>query len=127
MDEPASSGGKRKAATAAEGGRFEKELRSMMYGYGDSSSPLPESVQLMEDLVTDYLQQVLQQAQCACEERQRAAKARVGTDVKVRERDLLFVLRKDPRRHRRVQELLEVYREKMLATQDKPDYVKEDD
>ena len=65
----------------------------------------------MEDLVIDYVQQVLQQAYTACEERQRGPKMKAGAEVKVKERDLLFVLRKDPRRYRRVQELLEVFRE----------------
>ena len=98
----------------------------MMYGFGDDSQALPQSVSLMEEMVVDYIQQTLQQAHTACEDRQRGVK-RAG-EAKVRERDLLFVLRKDPRRHRRVQELLEVYQaNKEDATQDRPDYAKDDD
>ena len=110
-----------------EGRRFEKELRSMMYGFGDSSQSLPQSVHLMEDMVVDYLQQMLQQAHTACEDRQRSLR-RAGAEAKVKERDLLFVVRKDPRRHRRVQELLEVYQaNKEDATQERPEYAKDDD
>merc|ERR1712228_904236 len=103
---------------AADGNRrFQRELRAMMFGFGDSSAPLTQSVQLMEDMVTDYLQQLLHKASEACEHRQRLQ--RRGADStnapKVREKDLLFVLRKDHRRLRRVQELLEVYEDQKEA------------
>ena len=42
--------------------RFQRELQSMMYGFGDAAAPLPQSVSLMEDLVVDYLQRVLHRA-----------------------------------------------------------------
>ena len=39
--------GKKRKAAALEGGRrFETELRSMMYGFGDTSQSLPQSVAL---------------------------------------------------------------------------------
>ena len=96
--------GKRKAPSSSDA-QFEKELRAMMYGFGDVPRPQPESVQLLEDMLMDYLQLFLQQANAACEERNRGS----SSAPKIRERDLLFVLRKDPRRHARVQELLEAY------------------
>lgn len=55
---PAASTGRRKK-TEQTGQRFQKELRSMMFGFGDSAKPLPQSTELMEDLVVDYLHQML--------------------------------------------------------------------
>jgi len=98
----------------------------MMYGFGDSCCPLPQSVELMEDYMSDYVQQMLQQAYFACEERQRSNRMRIGAEIKVKERDLLFALRRDPRRHRRVQELLEVHKEQKDATQSRPEYVRDE-
>uniref|UniRef100_A0A803PD45 Transcription initiation factor TFIID subunit 13 n=1 Tax=Cannabis sativa TaxID=3483 RepID=A0A803PD45_CANSA len=36
-------------------GVFQKELQHMMYGFGDDPNPLPESVALMEDIVVEYI------------------------------------------------------------------------
>mmetsp|Transcript_20963 Transcript_20963/g.70894 ORF Transcript_20963/g.70894 Transcript_20963/m.70894 type:complete len:97 (+) Transcript_20963:2-292(+) len=85
----------------------------MMYGFGDARQPLARSVELMEELVVDYVQQLLHRAQGACESRQRGARG-VGV-AKVKERDLLFALRRDPRRQQRVEELLEVWKEVKAA------------
>ena len=96
-----------------------------MYGFGDTSQSLPQSVALMEDLVVDYIHQTLQRAHAVSEERLRGVK-RAG-ESKIKERDLLFVLRKDPRRRRRVEELLEVYQtNKEDAMQERPDYANDD-
>lgn len=34
---------------------FSKELRCMMYGFGDDQNPYTESVDLLEDLVIEYI------------------------------------------------------------------------
>ncbi|XP_010316747.1 transcription initiation factor TFIID subunit 13 isoform X3 [Solanum lycopersicum] len=34
-------------------GMFQKDLQHMMYGFGDDSNPLPETVSLVEDIVVD--------------------------------------------------------------------------
>ncbi|CAA9995556.1 unnamed protein product [Nesidiocoris tenuis] len=34
---------------------FSKELRCMMYGFGDDQNPYTESVDLLEDLVIEYV------------------------------------------------------------------------
>ena len=101
----------------------------MMYGFGDAEAPLPESTALMEDLVVDHLQQLLGRALAAGEERQRNVKRPAGGEIKIKERDLLFALRKDRRRHARVVELLEVWREQKAATKTRnpEDYDKDDD
>ena len=85
----------------------------MMYGFGDDRQPLARSVELMEDLVIDYVHQLLQRAQVACETRtqQQGRKKAAANAARVHERDLIFALRKDPRRKQRVEELLKVYDE----------------
>lgn len=34
---------------------FEKELRTMMYGFGDDENPCPDTIRLMEDIILDYI------------------------------------------------------------------------
>ncbi|KAF5187674.1 Transcription initiation factor tfiid subunit, partial [Thalictrum thalictroides] len=36
-------------------GVFQKDLQHMMYGFGDDSNPLPETVALVEDIVVEYI------------------------------------------------------------------------
>ena len=105
--------------------RFQRELRSMMYGFGDDRQPLTRSVLLMEELVVDYISSLLQRAQSASEQRQRGARG--GGAARLKEQDLLFALRKDPRRQRRVEELLEVWKEVKAARGSIDDLEKEYD
>ena len=93
------------AAADDEGGgtshKFQREIRAMMYGFGDDLHPLPQSVALVEDMAVDYLHQVLRRASDAAAERQRGG----GGAARVQERDLLFAVRKDAKRVARLQEL----------------------
>ncbi|XP_077883058.1 transcription initiation factor TFIID subunit 13 isoform X3 [Ictidomys tridecemlineatus] len=49
----------------AEGGQgkrkrlFSKELRCMMYGFGDDQNPYTESVDILEDLVIEFITEML--------------------------------------------------------------------
>uniref|UniRef100_A0A6N2M9U8 Transcription initiation factor TFIID subunit 13 n=1 Tax=Salix viminalis TaxID=40686 RepID=A0A6N2M9U8_SALVM len=36
-------------------GVFQKDLQHMMYGFGDDANPLPETVALVEDIVVEYV------------------------------------------------------------------------
>lgn len=118
------SGGRK--ARKADAHRFHKDLPLMMYGHGDARTPLPQTVHLMEDLVVDYITEILRQATAAAEQRNRATRGTSSTRVK--ERDLLFVLRKDHKRLDRVLSLLEVYEEQKAARGKPPeDLVKDDD
>jgi transcription initiation factor TFIID subunit 13 len=38
---------------------FSKELRCMMYGFGDDQNPYTESVDLLEDLVIEFITEVV--------------------------------------------------------------------
>ena len=84
----------------------------MLYGFGDVRTPLPQTVQVTEDLVVDYVTQILRKASAAAEERVRSTR---GGSSRIKECDLLFVLRKDRKRLSRVLELLEAFEEQKQA------------
>lgn len=74
-----------------------KELRPMMYGFGDDPSPHPDSVQLVEDLALQYLHQFLQDCLLVSQQ---------AGSGKVRLEDVMFALRRDGKKTARVEELL---------------------
>uniref|UniRef100_A0A1D1XKD5 Transcription initiation factor TFIID subunit 13 n=1 Tax=Anthurium amnicola TaxID=1678845 RepID=A0A1D1XKD5_9ARAE len=45
-------------------GFFQKDLQHMMYGFGDDPNPLPETVALVEDIVVEYVTDLI--CQCCC-------------------------------------------------------------
>lgn len=74
-----------------EKGLYDKELRCMMYGFGDDKNPYTESVELLEELVLKYITETTQKAM------QRG---------KITLADMMYVIRKDKRKRNRVEELL---------------------
>ncbi|CAJ0874299.1 13619_t:CDS:2 [Entrophospora sp. SA101] len=68
-------------------GIFQKDLRLLMYGFGDEPDPAPDTIAVMEELV--------------CCKAQKVAK-----DRKVNVEDFKFILRNDPKKLSRVEELL---------------------
>jgi len=73
---------------------FTKELRCMMYGFGDEQNPYSESVDLLEDLVIEYITEMTKRAMD------------VGKAGKIAVEDMIFLIRKDPKKYSRVKELL---------------------
>ena len=69
----------------------------MMYGFGDSKEPDPASVELVEDMLVDYLVNVGHRSMEVAERR-----GRMHTE------DLLYVIRNDRKKFARVDELLEM-------------------
>eukprot|EP00698_Gefionella_okellyi_P003375 TRINITY_DN13145_c0_g1_i1.p1 TRINITY_DN13145_c0_g1~~TRINITY_DN13145_c0_g1_i1.p1 ORF type:complete len:102 (-),score=16.38 TRINITY_DN13145_c0_g1_i1:195-500(-) len=86
-------------------------IRGLMYAFGDVSNPLPESVDLVETMVNDYIVDVTQKALA------------VATGKKLRADDFLFVIRKDTRKCKRAKELLRLNEELKKARKvfDDPD------
>ncbi|KAJ1952137.1 hypothetical protein GGI12_006324 [Dipsacomyces acuminosporus] len=79
---------------------FSKEMPMLMYGFGDSVAPLPESVDVLEDILIDYINNMCVQA------------AKVsGRRGKVTVDDFKFVLRKDEKKLARVEELIAMNKE----------------
>ena len=73
---------------------FGKELKCMMHGFGDDAVPYTESVELLEDLVIDFIRDQTRRAM------------EVGRSDKVHIEDTVFLIRKDPKKFTRVKELL---------------------
>ncbi|XP_005107015.1 transcription initiation factor TFIID subunit 13 [Aplysia californica] len=73
---------------------FSKELRCMMYGFGDDQNPYTESVDLLEDLVIEYITQMTRKAM------------EIGKSGRIIVEDIIFLIRKDPKKYSRVKELL---------------------
>ncbi|VVA95995.1 unnamed protein product [Arabis nemorensis] len=48
------------ASFSGAGEAFQKELQHMMYGFGDEPNPLPETVALVEDIVVEYVTNLVQ-------------------------------------------------------------------
>lgn len=94
---------------------YSKELRCMMYGFGDDRNPYTESVDLLEDLVIKYITEMTRKAM------------EVGRSGKITVDDIMYLVRRDPRKHARVKDLLLMNEElkksrkafdlEMLATQ----------
>ncbi|CAK9213528.1 hypothetical protein BDL97_18G098500 [Sphagnum fallax] len=76
-------------------GLFSKDLRLMMYGFGDDPDPMQETVLLMEDILIDYITDTVHKAQDVASRR-----------GKLTTEDIMFLVRKDARKFARVKELL---------------------
>jgi len=74
---------------------FDKDLKGMMYGFGDDSRPYPETIALMEDLVLDFITEVTEKSMAAATKKGR-----------LHEKDLQWAIRKDRKKYARVKELL---------------------
>ncbi|KAF3436525.1 hypothetical protein FNV43_RR23617 [Rhamnella rubrinervis] len=81
-------------------GVFQKELQHMMYGFGDDPNPLPESVALMEDIVVEYITDLVYKAQDIGSKRGKLAVE-----------DFLYLIRKDMPKLNRCTELLSMNEE----------------
>lgn len=73
---------------------FSKELRCMMYGFGDDQNPYTESVDLLEDLVIEFITEMTHRAM------------EIGRTGRVQVEDIIFLVRKDARKYSRVKDLL---------------------
>ncbi|KAI9755353.1 MAG: Transcription initiation factor TFIID subunit 13 [Lichina confinis] len=78
---------------------FAKELRLLMYAYGDDREPLDETVKVFDEIVTDFIIET-------CHEASRSAQHARRQKIKVD--DFRFALRKDAVKLGRVQELLQM-------------------
>ncbi|KAJ1521206.1 hypothetical protein ONE63_002896 [Megalurothrips usitatus] len=73
---------------------FSKELRCMMYGFGDDQNPYTESVDLLEDLVIEFITDMTHKGM------------EIGRTGRVQVEDIVFLVRKDQRKYARVKDLL---------------------
>ncbi|KAI8811685.1 transcription initiation factor IID, 18kD subunit-domain-containing protein [Cladochytrium replicatum] len=82
---------------------FTKEVKVLMYGFGDVADPAYDSAELMEELLMDYLNDLCAKA------------ARHAPNSRVKASDFLYALRNDPKRLARAHELLSMDRELKAA------------
>ncbi|KAK9880409.1 hypothetical protein WA026_010288 [Henosepilachna vigintioctopunctata] len=78
---------------------FSKELRCMMYGFGDDQNPYTESVDIIEDLVIEFITEMTHKAM------------EMGRTGRVQVEDIVFLVQKDPRKYARVKDLLTINEE----------------
>ncbi|RZC76614.1 hypothetical protein C5167_000730 [Papaver somniferum] len=105
---PSAPSSKVKVATAAacdtslkrKRGMFQKDLQHIMYGYGDDANSLPETVALLEDIVVEYITDMVHKAQDVAADR-----GKLLTD------DFLHMIRKDMPKLHRCHELLSMNEE----------------
>ena len=79
---------------------FTNELKGLMYGFGDVENPDPESIELLQDYVIEYIQNIAYAAY-------RRNKRKGSNEISLR--DLLYVLRKDKKRYYRIKNLIHFY------------------
>ena len=73
---------------------FFKEIRCMMVGFGDDRNPYTESIELMEDLVVEFITDITQKA------------LNVGRPGRLQVEDIVYLIQKDVKKWSRVKELL---------------------
>ncbi|KAI9822773.1 MAG: Transcription initiation factor TFIID subunit 13 [Thelocarpon impressellum] len=78
---------------------FSKELRILMYAFGDVPQPLDETVKVLDEIVTDFIIETCHEA---------ASHASYSRRQKIKVDDFTFALRKDPAKLGRVQELVQM-------------------
>jgi len=78
---------------------FSKELRCMMYGFGDDQNPYTESVDILEDLVIQFINDIAHNARD------------VGRNGKITVEDVIFIVKNDQRKFARVKDLLSMNEE----------------
>jgi transcription initiation factor TFIID subunit 13 len=90
----------------------------MMYGYGDHPSPLPQTVEVLEDIVIGYLTDLIYKSMdaAALRGKLRQGGQKVGSNALVVD-DVLHNVRKDSKKYGRVQELLILQEEIKKAKQ----------
>lgn len=89
-------------------GVFAKDLPWLMYGFGDADKPIKETVDLVEDIAVQFVTETVHAAMAAAALRAlpnaTAASAKQKKDLDLE--DLLFAVRRDPRKVARIQELI---------------------
>lgn len=71
----------------------------MMYGFGDDQNPYTETVDMLEDLVVHYITELT----CNAME--------IGRSGRVQVEDIMFLMRKDPKKFGRAHDLLSMNEE----------------
>ncbi|KRX84118.1 Transcription initiation factor TFIID subunit 13 [Trichinella sp. T6] len=71
-----------------------KELRCMLYGFGDSKQPFAETVDLLEDIVMEFIKSFTLKSM------------EVRKTGRITLEDIWYLIRRDPKKYSRVKDLL---------------------
>ncbi|KHN76302.1 Transcription initiation factor TFIID subunit 13 [Toxocara canis] len=78
---------------------FRRELRTMIYGFGDDKVPYDRTLELLENIVVDYIGELCQRA------------LHVGKPGKLSLEDIHYLIRRDAKKFGRVKDLLSMSEE----------------
>ncbi len=78
----------------------------MMHGFGDDPNPYTETLDLVEDLVLEFINEMTRSAM------------EVGKSGKIHINDIVFLIRKDRKKYARVRDLLRMNEELKKARKD---------
>ncbi|CAJ0581246.1 unnamed protein product, partial [Mesorhabditis spiculigera] len=78
---------------------FRRELRNMLYGFGDDKVPYDKTLELVEAIMVDYVKEFVDR--CLA----------VGKPGKIGLEDIHYLIRRDPKKFARVKELLSMSEE----------------
>ncbi|KAI9341440.1 transcription initiation factor IID, 18kD subunit-domain-containing protein [Obelidium mucronatum] len=78
---------------------FTKEIRQIMYGYGDVLNPAEDTAEVMEDMLLMFMEDLCTKA------------VQSSSNGRIKMTDLTYVLRKDPKKLGRVLELIALEKE----------------
>lgn len=73
---------------------FFKEIRCMMYGFGDDPNPYTESAELIEELVIEFITELTHRA------------LQIGRPGRVQVEEIVYLIQKDSRKYARMKDLL---------------------
>ncbi|GAO50962.1 hypothetical protein G7K_5078-t1 [Saitoella complicata NRRL Y-17804] len=110
---------KEKIKRARKVGLFNKDLKNLMYAFGDDQNPSFDSVNVLEDILVDYISEMVRAPPCPslgsltlarpqCHEASRIAGP---TRSKVKMEDFKYALRNDSKKLGRVEQLLAMNKE----------------
>uniref|UniRef100_A0A7E4V1G4 Transcription initiation factor TFIID subunit 13 n=1 Tax=Panagrellus redivivus TaxID=6233 RepID=A0A7E4V1G4_PANRE len=91
-EETEESGAKKPAEDKTQ--QLRRELKTMLFGFGDVKEPLDETVDALHDIVIDYITSVCKKA------------VSLNAAKKLTLEDIHFLIRRDVRKYTRVRELL---------------------
>jgi|688.fasta_scaffold1053817_1 transcription initiation factor TFIID subunit 13 len=80
--------------------QFQEEISNLLYGFGDDPNPDPESVQLVECYLVEFINDLLNKAT--------NRSIRRGAGNKVQLQDVLHYIRDNPKMYNRVRKLLKL-------------------
>ena len=95
---------------------FGRLVKQMMYGFGDDENPLPESIELLEEMVIHFIQNMVSMKlrlagwlswySLIWAHFQTIKAMEINKQNKVQIEDIMYLLRKDPRKYARAKDLL---------------------